>query len=150
MSGIVLYIFLGAAFIILLVVFGFWVSQQEKKRFKQAEEFYALPQIKALLESGFVKGDDAIEGEVSGYRTGLYCWFEIGGPRYFTYMRCEGAGFSAAFRISEKYRVEERIRIKDGALQQELKQIDGATLAKSFARLREIMSIEKLKPSRHS
>ncbi len=125
---------------------GFWASRQQKKRMKQAEEFYALPQIKALLDSGFTKSDDAITGFINGYPAGIYAWFEVDGPRYFTYLQCSGAGFSTVYSISEKYHTNERIRIKNGALEQELKQIDGDTLAKSFARLQEIAAIEKLGP----
>jgi hypothetical protein len=137
-----------AAGIIFFVSIGIWAARQEKKRVKLAEEFYALPQIKALLDSGFIKEDDEISGEINGYPAGLYCWFEVTGPRYFTYIRCKvQSGFSVAYKISEKYRVNERVRIKDvNLLQQELTQIDGDTLAKSFARLQEIAALEKLEP----
>lgn len=80
-------------FILLIVVFGFWAARQQKKRLKQAEEFYALPQIKALLESGFTKDDDAIVGMIHEYPAGLYCWFEVTGPRYFAYLRCKAPPF---------------------------------------------------------
>ncbi|HMV07924.1 MAG TPA: hypothetical protein PK325_03735 [Cyclobacteriaceae bacterium] len=130
----------------LIVVFGFWAARQQKKRLKQAEEFYALPQIRALLESGFTKDEDAIVGMIHEYPAGLYCWFEVTGPRYFTYLRCKSPAFSTVYTISNKYHNSERIRIKNGALEQELKQIDGDTLAKSFARLQEVAAMERLEP----
>jgi hypothetical protein len=48
--------------------------------------------------------------------------------------------------FSEKYRVAERIDIERNSIQQELKQIDGDTLARSFARLQEIAALEKFEP----
>lgn len=132
--------------ILLLVLFGRWAARQQKKRLQKAEEFYALPQIKAMLESGFRKDNDAIVGMIHEYPAGLYCWFDATGTRYFTYLRCKRPAFSTVYIISDKYHTSERIRIKNGALEQELTHIDGDTLAKSFARLQEVARIEKLEP----
>lgn len=142
-----LYIFI-AAVIILFVTLDFWVVRQQKKRIVQLEEFYALPQIKTLLDSGFTKGDDAIRGEINGYPAGVFCWFEVTGTRYFTYLRCKKpAGISYIFEFRKRY-ITEQIQIKDiNMMQHELKLIDGETLAKSFARLQEIAAIEKLAPA---
>ena len=136
---------IGAAILLAFVFFGFWARRQEKKRLQQAEEFYELPQIKALLDSGFIKGDDEISGEINDYPAGLYCWFEVTGTRYFTYIRCKmPAGVSYIFQFGNRYE-QEQVRITNlNMIRQELKQIDGATLAKSFARLQEIAALEKL------
>lgn len=132
--------------IALLVLFGRWVSRQQKKRLQKAEEFYELPQIKALLHAGFRKDNDAVIGMIHNYPAGVYCWFDVTGTRYFTYLSCRRPTFSSVYAISEKYHDKERIRIKNGALEQELDQIDGDTLANSFARLQEVAGIEKLEP----
>lgn len=138
-----------AAIIVVFALFGFWASRQQKKRLKQAEEFYALPQIKALLDSGFTKGDDEIIGIINSYPAGLYCWFEVTGNRYFTYIRCKmPPGFTYGFEFSNRYN-NEKIKISNlNMIGQELKQIDGDTLANSFARLQEVAAIEKLGPVR--
>lgn len=132
--------------IVLLVLFGRWVSRQQKKRLQKAEEFYELPQIKALLHAGFRKDNDAVIGMIHNYPAGVYSWFDVTGTRYFTYLSCRRPAFSSVYAISEKYHDKERIRIKNGALEQELDQIDGDTLANSFARLQEVAGIEKLEP----
>lgn len=141
----ILYI-LTAAGVVLFIFLGIWASRQQKKRLQQAETFYALPQIKALLDSGFRKDNDAIVGMIGNYPAGLYCWFDVTGTRYFTYLRCKRPTFSAVYAISEKYHTRERIRIKNGALEQELTQIEGDILAQSFARLQEVVALEKLEP----
>lgn len=138
--------FLIAAGAAVFILFGIWASRQQKKRLQQAETFYALPQIKALLDSGFKKDNDAIVGMIGNYPAGLYCWFDVTGTRYFTYLRCERPNFSAVYAISEKYHTRERIRIKNGALEQELSEIEGDMLAQSFARLQEVAAFEKLEP----
>lgn len=150
-----LYIFI-AAVIALMVFVGFWSARWQKKRVLLAEEFYASPAIKALLDSGFVKdvdislnkdNDDGISGMINDFPAGIYAWFDTGGTRYFTYLRCKRpAGFSV-YSFSEKYSTKERVRVYDiNTIRQEIKQIDGETIAKSFARLQEIAAIEKLQP----
>lgn len=138
--------FLIAAGTAVFILFGIWASRQQKKRLQQAETFYALPQIKALLDSGFKKDNDAIVGMIGNYPAGLYCWFDVTGTRYFTYLRCKRPTFSAVYEISEKYHTLEKIRIKNGALEQELSEIEGDILAQSFARLQEVAALEKLEP----
>lgn len=140
-----LYILIAAG-VVLFIFLGIWASRQQKKRLQQAETFYALPQIKALLDSGFRKDNDAIVGMIGNYPAGLYCWFDVTGTRYFTYLRCKRPTFAAVYAISEKYHTLERIRIKNGALEQELSEIEGDMLAQSFARLQEVAALEKLEP----
>lgn len=151
----ILYIFI-AAVVILMVFVGFWSARWQKKRVLLAEEFFASPAIKALLDSGFTKdvdtslnkdNDDGISGMINDYPAGVYAWFDTTGTRYFTYLRFKRpAGFSV-YSFSEKYRTEERVRVYDiNTIRQEIKQIDGETIAKSFTRLQEIAAIEKLEP----
>ncbi len=83
---------------------------------------------------------------IGNYPAGIYCWFDVTGTRYFTYLRCNRPTFSAVYAISEKYHTRERIRIKNGALEQELSEIEGDMLAQSFARLQEVAALEKLEP----
>ncbi len=143
----ILYILIAAAAAVVLFIFlGIWASRQQKKRLQQAETFYALPQIKALLDSGFRKDNDAIVGMIGNYPAGVYCWFDVTGTRYFTYLRCNRPTFSTVYAISDKYHSHERIRIKNGALEQELSEIEGDMLAQSFARLQEVAALEKLEP----
>lgn len=136
---------LGVAF----VIFSIWAVRFQKKRVKRLEDFFAAPAIVALLESGFQKDVNGIYGRIDHYDVGLYVWIEPGGNRYFTYLNCEiPGGISEAMKFGRKYRDSERIE-KDGVstIRQELKQIDGDTLAQSFARLHEVAIQEKFVPT---
>lgn len=143
----IFYLLLIIVVVTVFILAGLWIARQQQSRARQAEAFYALPQIKALLESGFVRGDDAIDGTIHGFPAGLYCWFDIGGPRYFTFLRCKMPGrLTYAFEFEKRYG-KESIRVKNvNMIQQELTSIDGDTLANSFARLQEIAALEKLEP----
>lgn len=141
-----LYIFI-AIVLIGFVAFGFWAVQANKKSDKLTEEFFVSAPVKALLDSGFKKDVNGIYGRLHGYDVGLYVWFDPGDTRYFTYVSCEiPGGWSFASKFNDTYRLSERIKKEMYTIQQELKQIDGEILAKSFSRLLEIASIENLQP----
>jgi hypothetical protein len=141
-----LYIFI-AIVAILFALFGFWAARHQKKRLKLTEEFFGSMPVKAMLDSGFQKDPNGIYGRLNNYDVGLYVWFDPGNTRYFTYLNCNIPGdISYRMGFSEKHRLAERIDIERNSIQQELKQIDGDTLARSFARLQEIATLEKFEP----
>jgi hypothetical protein len=142
-----LYIFI-AVVLIGFIAFGFYAASAQKKLAKKLEDFFASPPIKALLDSGFKKDVNGIYGRLQGYDIGLYVWFDPGNTRYFTYMFCETpGGWSFSSKFYDTYRASERIEKEQNTIRQELKQIDGDILAKSFARLLEVAAIENLKPA---
>jgi hypothetical protein len=141
-----LYIFIAVA-ITGFILFGFWAARYQKKRLKLTDDFFVSPPVKAMLDSGFQKDPNGIYGRLNNYDVGLYVWFDPGNTRYFTYLQCNIPG-SISYRMgfSQKHRLAERIDIEGNGIQQELKQIDGDTLARSFARLQEIAALEKFEP----
>lgn len=141
-----LYIFI-AVVLTGFIVFGFWAAKQQKKRLKLIEDFFESAPVKALLESGFRKDVNGVYGRLKDYDIGLYVWFDPGNTRYFTYVSCEVPGnWSFASKFYDKYRTSERINNERNTIRQELKQIDGEILAKSFTRLLEVAAVENLPP----
>lgn len=141
-----LYIFI-AVILIGFIAFGFWAARQQKKQVKLTEEFFASPPVKALLDSGFEKDVNGVYGRLHGYDVGLYVWFDPGNTRYFTFINCElPASWSYTSKFYDAYNSERIDKEGDTTIRQELKQIDGEILAKSFSRLLEIVSAENFKP----
>lgn len=141
-----LYIFI-AVVLIAFIAFGIWAAKTQKKRIKQQEDFFESAPVKAMLDSGFQKDVNGIYGRLKDYDVGLYVWFDPGNTRYFTFINCELPGsFSFSNKFYNTYRSEQIDKEGDTTIRRELKQIDGDILAKSFARLLEIVSTENFKP----